>query len=110
MKRFFKYIENLWLGKDGKPSIRRVIAIAMSIDFILNVHKSVNILYKIVLLYFSNKSMDPVAISSLGSGISNLSMILGMEAALIAALLALTTYQNFQFNKTDSVQVEQPSN
>lgn len=108
IKRFFKYIENFWLGNDGKPSLRKVLAIAMAIDFIINVHKSVNILYKVVLLYFSNRTMDPVAISSLGSGLANVSLILGIEAALIAAFLALTTYQNFQFNKTESVQVDQP--
>lgn len=110
MKKLFKYIENFWLGSDGKPSIRRFIAIAMSVDFIINVHKSVDILYKIVLLYFSDKTMDPIAISSLGAGVSNLATVIGIEATLIAALLALTTYQNSQFNKTGNDQGSTPNN
>lgn len=36
--KIFKYIEPIWLGKNKKVSIRSVLALAFSINFMLNLH------------------------------------------------------------------------
>lgn len=69
----FKYFENLWIGKDSKPSIRRVFAIALVADFINNTN------------YAIHKW-------EVGKSYADVAMLLGIEAGLIAALLTLTTY------------------
>ena len=69
----FKYVENMWVGKDGKPSIRRVFAIALITDFINNTN------------YAIHKW-------EVGKSYADVAMLLGIEAGLIAALLTLTTY------------------
>jgi hypothetical protein len=69
----FKYIENLWLGDDGKPSIRRALAIALVIDFINNTNYAIHNW-------------------ELGKTYADIAMLLGIEAGLIAAMLTLTTY------------------
>lgn len=94
MKSIFKYVENLWLGKDKKPSIRRVLALLFSIDMVINIHKSVDVLYKMGKSFISSNNLPPEAITATGGGLANIAMIIGTEAALITALLALTTYQN----------------
>lgn len=71
--KIFKYFENLWVGKDGKPSIRRVFAIALITDFINNTN------------YAIHKW-------EVGKSYADVAMLLGIEAGLIAALLTLTTY------------------
>ena len=38
LTKIFKYIEPLWLGRNKKPSIRSVLALAFSINFMLNLH------------------------------------------------------------------------
>jgi hypothetical protein len=73
IKKIFKYFENLWIGKDGKPSIRRVFAIALITDFINNTN------------YAIHKW-------EVGKSYADVAMLLGIEAGLIAALLTLTTY------------------
>lgn len=73
MLKLFKYIEPLWLGSNGKISIRRVLALAFSTDLIRNISHAI---YK----WEAGKSYAEVA------------MLLGLEAGLVAALLALTTY------------------
>ena len=73
MKKFFKYIEPMWLGHDKQVSIRRVLALIFSIDLVTNLHYAI----------FSWE---------LGKSYSDAAMILGIEAGLIAALLSLTTY------------------
>lgn len=80
IKRFFKYIEPIWLGSKDQVSIRRVLAIAFSIDFILNESYAVR--------HWSE-----------GQDLGQLSSVLMIEAGLIAALLTLTTWQNI--NKTN---------
>jgi hypothetical protein len=83
LKTLFKYIEPLWLGTNGKISIRRVLALAFSTDLIRNISHAI---YK----WEAGKSYADVA------------MLLGIEAGLIAALLALTTYsQNMMKTKDD---------
>ncbi len=77
----FKYIENMWIGKDGKPSIRRVFAIALVTDFINN----------------SNYAIHKWEV---GKSYADVAMLLGIEAGLVAALLTLTTYSTTMFKPT----------
>ena len=81
----FKYIEPLWLGNKSKISIRRVLALAFSIDFILNTHHAIH-------TFEEGKSYADVA------------MLLGIEAGLVAALLSLTTYSTMKLNKDNSAE------
>ena len=73
--RIFKYLEPMWLGNDKRVSIRRVLAIIFSIDFVKNISFVIH-------NWVSGQSYADIA------------MLLGLEAGLIAALLALTTYAN----------------
>lgn len=75
--KMFKYIENLWIGRDGKPSIKTIIAIALSANFISN------------LSFAIHKWGD-------GKSLSDLALLLGIEAGLITALLGLKAYTNLQ--------------
>jgi len=84
MRKIFKYIEPLWCGADGKMSIRATLAIAFSIDFISNLSHAI---YK----WDSGRTLE------------GLSLVLGIEAGLIIALLGLTTYQNMAAQKIDSL-------
>lgn len=77
LKRIFKYFEPAWTGADGKISLRAVLAIAFSIDFIRNLSYA-------VIKWGGDRSLEGLA------------LVLGIEAGLIAALLTLTTYQNVQ--------------
>ena len=80
--KIFKYLEPMWLGNDKRVSIRRVLAIIFSVDFVKNIsfviHNWVT-----------------------GQSYADIAMLLGLEAGLIAALLALTTYANI-IKKSDS--------
>lgn len=99
MKKLFIYIENLWIGNDGKPSIKRILAIIFSIDLVINFHKAGGALYKMIEILMSNKVLDPAVVTSISSFLANEAMIMGIEAGLIAGLLSLTTYQSLQLNK-----------
>lgn len=65
----------MWLGSNSKMSIRRFLALCFSADFIINISHAI---YN----FPDTKSYSEVA------------MLLGLEAGLIAALLSLTTYTN----------------
>lgn len=80
MKFLFKYIEPIWLGSNNQVSIRRVLALLFSTNLLSNIS-------------FVIKIWEP------GKSYSDVAMILGIEAGLIAALLALTTYSNVIQNK-----------
>jgi hypothetical protein len=82
MKKLFKYIENLWVGRDRKPSLKSVMAIAICINLMINVSHAVN-------------KWDA------GRSMADLALVLGIEAGLIAALLGLTTYSNIQHRMID---------
>jgi hypothetical protein len=84
MKRIFKYIEPLWQGADGKISVRSALAIAFSIDFIHNLSHA-------IFKWDGGRTLE------------GLSLVLGIEAGLIVALLGLTTYQNMAAQKIDSL-------
>lgn len=87
-KRIFNYLAPLWTGKDRKISLRSVLAIAFSVDFITNLRHAI---WK----------------WEAGRSLESLSLTLGIEAGLIVALLGLTTYQNLAtFGKTDTVYPE----
>lgn len=74
--RFFRYLEPMWLGNNGEISVRSVLAIAFSINLMINTSRALT------------------AIIRSGSSVADMGLILGIEGGLIAALLALKTYQN----------------
>jgi hypothetical protein len=104
MKKFFRYIENLWTGNDKKPSLRSTAAIVLLIDFVINVHNSVTGFLKLI---YRNAEISPEKLSALSGNLAQMAMILGIEAALIAAILGLKTYQNNISLKTNTSQSEE---
>jgi hypothetical protein len=82
MKKIFKYLEPMWLGSNKKVSIRRVLALAFSVDFINTSH--------------AIRKWDA------GQSYADVAMLLGVEASLIAALLTLTTFSNRLAGKTEN--------
>lgn len=122
MKKIFNYIEPLWTGHDRKISLRAIGAGALIVDFVINVHNCTYVLIKVLKLIMNDKTIDAAIIASLSGYLAQIAMILGIEAALIAALLALKTYQPFQssiqptgdgyFNattKSETTVLQQPS-
>lgn len=83
MKKLFKYIEPIWLGTNNKLSIRRVLALVFSADLVRNLS---HIIHK----------------WEMGKSYADVAMLLGLEAALIAALLSLTTYSAMINKKVDN--------
>ncbi len=84
LRKVFKYVEPIWSGNDGKISLRSVLSIAFSIDFIRNISHAI---YR----------------WDAGRSLEGLSYVLGIEATLIVALLGLKTYQNLTpFGRTGS--------
>lgn len=79
----FKYIEPMWLGKNNEVSIRRVLALCFSLDFLRNIS------------YIIHQW-------EIGKSLSEATMLLGLEVGLIVSLLALTTYSSgLPINKTE---------
>jgi len=109
MKKFFKYIEHLWLGRDNKISLRSLGAIALLIDFVINVHNASYVVVRVLKLIMDDRSVDAAVIASLSGYLAQIAMILGIEAALIAAMLALKTYQPIQLNNPNTPVVNQPN-
>lgn len=85
--KLFKYIEPLWLGTNSKISIRKILSLAFSIDLIRNISHTIH-------NWETGKSYSDVA------------MLLGLEAALIAALLSLTTYSTMVANKKSNTEID----
>ena len=75
IKKTFKYIEPAWTGDDGKFSLRSSLAIIFSINLMRNLTHAI---YK----------------WDAGRSLEGLALVLGIEAGLIAGLLALKVYQN----------------
>lgn len=94
MKNLFSRILGAITDKNGDFSIRRVLALAFSIHFIYNLNRCIDLVDKIVTYLTSNGVIEANAIASVLSSLAQLSMLIGLEASLIAALLALTTWQN----------------
>lgn len=80
--KLFKYIEPLWLGNNNEISLRRILAIYLCYDLVNNISFTIHKF-------------------EIGKSLAEATMLLGLEAGLIAALLGMTTYQNL-FNKTNS--------
>lgn len=81
--RAFHYIESIWLGVDGRVSLRAVGAIALLIDFIRNTSHAI-------------WKWDA------GRSLEGLSLVLGIEAGLIVSLLGLTAWNNIANKKIES--------
>jgi hypothetical protein len=94
IKKIFRYFEDLWLGNDHKISLRSSGAMALIIDFIINVHNSASIVVRVLNLILKDKHLDAALVAAMGTNLAQIAIILGVEAALIAALLGLKTYQN----------------
>lgn len=94
MKKVFKYLEPLWCGKDGKISLRNLGAMTLMIDFVVNMHNSAAIVSRVLKLYLMDKAIDSAVIAAMSGNLAQISMMLITEATLIAALLALRTWQN----------------
>lgn len=86
MIRLFKYLEPLWIGNDKQVSIRKVLALVFSVDFVLNTHHAIHTF-------------------QIGKSYADIAMLLGIEAGLVAALLSLTTYSStFGMKKNETVE------
>lgn len=83
IRKILYYIENIWIGADGKPSLRSLLAIAFSIDFIRNLSHAI---YK----------------WDVGRSLEGLSLVLGIEAGLIISLLGLTAWNNIANKKIEN--------
>jgi hypothetical protein len=83
----FSYIRYIWEGKDHKPSIKRLLAILFSLDFVRNFSFAVH-------RWDEGKSME---------GLASALMI---EAGLIAATLGLTSYFSLQERKLDQQTIQ----
>lgn len=86
-QKIFGYLEPLWLGNDGKVSLRLVMSIAFAINIMIN----------------TSRALTAIIVSRIG--VSDVALVLGIEAGLIVGLLALKTYQN-----TVEVKAEAQSN
>lgn len=96
MKKVVKYIVSIFTDSKGIPSLRRILAFILTMHFIHIVNRSLSIFSDFIK---DREHLDAGIISSVGSTLANVAMIVGIEGGLIAALLALTTYQAFQFDK-----------
>lgn len=95
MKRLFKYLEPLWVdGKSKKISLKGVVSIALVTDFIINVHNSANVVGKVLKLILKDKTVPGDVVGAMATNLAQIAMIIGIEAALIAALLGLKSYEN----------------
>jgi hypothetical protein len=108
LKKLFKYFEPLWQGSDRRISLRSVGAMALMIDFVVNVHNASYVVIKVLNLITMDKTVDAAIIASLAGYLAQIALILGIEAGLIAALLALKTYQgNVEFLKSNTATATQ---
>lgn len=85
--KIFKYLEPMWLGSNDKISIRRVLTLIFSYNLVLNI---------------SNTLSNP----KFNASYSDVAMLLGIEAGLIAALMSLTTYSNTITKKNNTPEEE----
>jgi hypothetical protein len=79
-KRIIKYFEPAWCGNDGKVSKRSLLSLVFSLDFVRN-------------LSFAVHKWEG------GKSLSDLALLLSIEAGLIVAVLGLKAYQNLTFDK-----------
>lgn len=97
----------MWLDRKGRASLRSAAAIALLIDFVINVHNSAAIVTKVLKLLFLEKPVDSNLIAAMAGNLAQIAMILGIEAGLIVSLLALKTFQPIQPDfKAETVQTQ----
>lgn len=82
VRSFLTGVKDMISGADCKLSLRRTLALIFSIDFVYNLHY--------VFRYWEVEK-----------SYADASMLFGIEAGLIAALLSLTTYTNVAHIKKD---------
>lgn len=82
LRKFLKEFRYMLSGRDGQLSLRRSLALLFSLDFIYNLHY--------IFRYWDN-----------ARSYADASMLFGIEAGLIAALLSLTTYNNIAQSKNE---------
>lgn len=113
MRKLLNDIKQLWCGKDGRLSIRRLLGTIFAIDAVRNFHHAVGAIDRIITVVYtlimSGKEIDSQTIIAIGSYLSSIAMILGIEAGLVAAFFTLTTYQNIQFGKTETPDIASQS-
>jgi hypothetical protein len=97
MKKAFRYIENTWTGDDKKPSIKRILAISLCIHMMISISSALRSYVHLIELAYSKYDTIPSdLVSAAGAGLANVSVVLGIEAGLIAALLSLASYQSLK--------------
>lgn len=74
----FKYIKIIWEGNDGKPSVKRSMAIVSFIVYII-------LCCHLALAYPE--------------------LVIGSLVTMILSLLGITTYQTLQYNKQDGTNI-----
>lgn len=111
LKRAFfkgvKWLNGLFSEENGVPSLRRVLAFFLTVDFIINAHNSSAIAIRVLKLTAADKAVGADIITSFGTNLSQIVMILGIEAGLIAALLGLSTYSSIVTKKIEGAAASQ---
>lgn len=82
INKTFKYLEPLWTGRDEKISLRACMAIFLGWDFVTTMRYATQ-------KWAADRSLE------------GLSLVLGIEAGLIATLLGLNVWSNLQHKKID---------
>jgi hypothetical protein len=90
LKSLWKYLRPMWEGRDNKISIKRVLALAFTIDLISNASYSIHKW-------------------EAGRSIADAAMLLGIEAGLIASLLGMTSYFNMKERQSETQTPQVPT-
>jgi len=83
LSQVFNYISQIWLGVDGKPSLRAVLALCFSWDIITNTS-------------FAIRKWE------IGKSYADVALLIGIEAGLVVSLLGLTAITNMAKEKLKS--------
>lgn len=94
--KFFKYIEPLFTGEDGKLSLKRVMAAWLCVDFTINVHNTSYVVPKVLNLVMKGKGVDSSLITALSSILAQNVMIIGIEGGAILGLMGITSWLTSQ--------------
>lgn len=104
MKKIFKYIENIWLGNDGKISGKRLTALSMTVHVITYISSSLNSYINLVKeVYTHDPHITPEMITSAGQSLSSVALVIGGELGAILALWGVSSYQSIQQDKNSFV-------
>lgn len=94
--KFFKYIEPLFTGDDGKLSLKRVMAAWLCVDFTLNVHNTSYVVPKVLNLVMKGKGVDASLITALSTVLAQNVIIIGIEGGAILGLMGITSWLTSQ--------------